>query len=64
MKQIDRFAELLSEHTTPEDAAAAGVPADPGGDVRAIAEKLGITTQYGHTLLYKLRTKLGFTQSR
>ena len=48
---IDRFAQLLSEHDLKTG--------DPGGDVRACAQRLGVKTQAGHAMLQRIRRGLG-----
>lgn len=48
---LDRFAQLLSEHDLETG--------DKGGDVRAVAQRMGIKPQAGHAMLQRIRRGLG-----
>ncbi len=58
IRQIDRFAELLSQWTAEEDATVA-CPADPGGDAAECARRLGLSRASGNGMLQRLRRDLG-----
>jgi hypothetical protein len=58
--QLDRFAELLSEHWD-EDDVKAGLAkrADPGGKAAYCAIKMGLSPSTGNGLLQRIRRELG-----
>lgn len=59
-RSIDRFADLLAEHTDADDIAAGrGTQLDPGGDVRKAAIALGLAPESGNGMLQRLRRDLG-----
>ncbi len=59
IRQIDRFAELLAEHVTPEDARRAGVRPNKGGNCVLCARKLGLADATGNGMLQRMRRDLG-----
>jgi len=59
IRQIDKFAELMSEWTAPEDARP-DLPADPGGNAADCARRLGLKPSAGNGLLQRMRRDLGW----
>lgn len=57
---IDRLAEALCEDFVhPDDALALGLPANPGGDLKAAAIKIGISYSYANGLFQRMKARLG-----
>lgn len=66
---LERFAELLSEHTDEADLAAgynlaSGGPLnanrlDPGGNAGRSAQRMGLKAQSGNGMLQRIRKRLG-----
>lgn len=57
---LDRFAALLAEHVSPEDAARSGKDADPGGNAGECAVRMGQKRAQGNLMLQRIRKKLGW----
>jgi len=58
IRQIDRFAEVLSQWTAAEDATDV-CPADPGGNAGEAARRIGLSRASGNGMLQRLRRDLG-----
>lgn len=67
---LERFADLLAEHTDQADLDAGrnlatgkplaeGAELDPGGNVRLCAQRLGVKPAAGNAMLQRMRQRLG-----
>lgn len=57
---LDRFAEELSKHSTPEDVAAGtALVVDEGGNAGECAVRIGLKRASGNGLLQRIRQRLG-----
>jgi hypothetical protein len=62
---IDRFAEQLSEHTDEDDVRAGrGAVVDPGGDIEAASEAIGVPVEIGRSFFNRICKQLGPQASR